>query len=394
MKQFKKPLAGLAIALLLAASLSPTAWADIKTYYNAALVAITGGSINGTTVGASTASTGAFTTLSSTSGLVLPTVENAITAHSGGGQGSAFALSATATFHRISTVAVSADSVVLPLATPGAWHYIYNAGANPTQVFGTSPDTINAVATGTGVQLSTLTGAVFYATATGGWTSTQTAFSGSGNGVRQTSPFFTTPTLGVAAGTSLTNTGTLTAGGTTLNVSPAAQFQVNGSSGAYFVRTNGIELYNTFAGDFYFGGIGAGSKGHMYANNADIFDFGATGIYNGTSGNLLVGIAAPTISSGFGSSPSIVSSNGSTTFRLNVGTGASATGGIVGLPTAATGWNCSIDVLNPTATNLLSKTVVTSSNTTTVTVSNELLSTGSATAWPASTVLMFNCFAY
>lgn len=46
---------------------------------------------------------------------------------------------------------------------------------------------------------------------------------------------------------------TLAAGGTTLNGSPAAKFQVNGSSGAFYVRDNGTEAYFTAASDNYFG---------------------------------------------------------------------------------------------------------------------------------------------
>lgn len=202
---------------------------------------------------------------------------------------------------------------------------------------------------------------------------------------------------GASIGATSQSTGafsTLAVGGTTLNSSPAAGFQYNGSAANFFVRTNGVEAYFTTTSDFYFGGIGAGSKMHLYANNADVMDFGSTGMSNGVSTNLLIGTAAPTISSGFGTSPSIVSSNGSTTFRLNVGTGGTATGGVVGLPTAAAGWNCNIDILNPTATNLLSKTVSTASTASTLTVANELMSTGAATAWPASTILILNCFAY
>lgn len=117
-------------------------------------------------------------------------------------------------------------------------------------------------------------------------------------------------------------------------------------------------------------------------------------IANNTSGNVLIGLAAPTISSGFGTSPSIASNNGPTTFRLNVGTGGTATGGVIGLPTATNGWNCQFSIFNPTATNLLSQNVMTASSTTTVTITNELTSTGIATAWPASTVLIGSCFSY
>lgn len=88
---------------------------------------------------------------------------------------------------------------------------------------------------------------------------------------------------------------------------------------------------------------------------------------------------APTISSGFGTSPSIVSSNGTSSFRVNVGTGGVATSGVVGLPAAATGWNCQVtDTTNNTVTR------ETANSTTTVTVT-------AAAAWAASDVLIFAC---
>lgn len=354
-------------------------------------VSITGGTIDGVAIGQTTQATGAFTTIA------FPIVENTITAHAGGGQGSATALSATATFHRITTVTTSADSVALPTASSGAFHCIRNdsSSGNSVQVFGASPDTINAVATGTGVALSNAVGVCFISTAANTWVTTApaTGYSGSGNGVRMTSPTLTSPTT---SGATVLGTGpsTVAVGTSTINSSPAAEFQVNGTSGAFFVRTNGTEVYYTVAGDFYFGGIGAGSKMHLYAANTDIVDIGATGIFNGVSTNLLIGTAAPTIGSGFGTSPSILSSNGSTTFRINVGTGGTATGGVISMPTAATGWNCTFGVLNPSSTNLASQNVMTASNTTTVTISNELTSTGIATAWPASTTILATCLAY
>ncbi len=133
----------------------------------------------------------------------------------------------------------------------------------------------------------------------------------------------------------------------------------------------------------------------LMSNGNDIIGVSGVGVINGVNSNrLLFGTAAPTISSGFGSSPAILSSNGATTFRINVGTGGTATGGVIGLPTATTGWNCMFSVLNPTATNVLSQNVQISSTTNTVTIQNDLSATGAATAWPASTTLIAQCVAY
>lgn len=82
-------------------------------------------------------------------------VENNITAHVGGTQAAALALNPLKTVHNVTTVATAADSVKLPLATgSGAQHLINNSGANSLKVFGSSTDTIDAVATATGVSIA------------------------------------------------------------------------------------------------------------------------------------------------------------------------------------------------------------------------------------------------
>ena len=109
-----------------------------------------------------------------------------------------------------------------------------------------------------------------------------------------------------------------------------------------------------------------------------------------TETNLLVSNAAPTISSGFGTSPSVTANNGTAAFRINVGTGATASSGVIGLPTATTGWNCWVQDFTTPATTF---TKVSASTTTTVTVTN-YNTTGVATAWAASDILQVSCFAY
>lgn len=97
---------------------------------------------------------------------------------------------------------------------------------------------------------------------------------------------------------------------------------------------------------------------------------------------ILVSATAPTISSGFGTSPSIVANNGTAAFTVNVGTGGVATSGVIGLPTATTGWNCFvIDRTNNTVTR----------ETATTTTSATLTA---AAAWAASDILQVSCFGY
>jgi hypothetical protein len=83
-------------------------------------------------------------------------VETGITAHAGGTQAAAFALSATKTVHNVTTVGTAADSVVLPASTGGGViHWVKNsAAANSLQLFGLSADTIDGVAAATGVAVA------------------------------------------------------------------------------------------------------------------------------------------------------------------------------------------------------------------------------------------------
>lgn len=94
-------------------------------------------------------------------------ITDSITAFSGGGQANATQL--TTPCNRVTTVGAGADSVKLPPATltPGLINsvggqiLVMNSGANSMQVYGTSPDKINDVATGTGVAVGAAKSAVF-----------------------------------------------------------------------------------------------------------------------------------------------------------------------------------------------------------------------------------------
>lgn len=104
---------------------------------------------------------------------------------------------------------------------------------------------------------------------------------------------------------------------------------------------------------------------------------------------------APTISSGFGTSPSVTGSNGASTFRINVGTGGVATTGTISMnETVATGWNCTVNDLTAAAAHVAYNTRQTASTTNTVVVENQTTSSGAAVAWAASDILALNCSAY
>ncbi len=144
------------------------------------------------------------TSLNLTGGvLTRGTTENALTAHAGGGQASALALSATSTYHRISTVATAGDSVRLPTSVAGQEHFLKNDGVASMQVYGASTDTVNGVATATGVPQAPGVGAWYVCTVAGNWLTSDNDRTGTGKVVRDTSPTLVTPTLGVATATTI-----------------------------------------------------------------------------------------------------------------------------------------------------------------------------------------------
>ena len=97
--------------------------------------------------------------------------EIGITAKSGGGQSGAYQLSAQQS--RVDTAAAPGDSVALPKITLGTdgsndpgqvgmVMFFRNNTSNAVQVFGVYPDTVNSVATGTGVSVPANKSAMFW----------------------------------------------------------------------------------------------------------------------------------------------------------------------------------------------------------------------------------------
>jgi len=136
---------------------------------NANAVAITGGTINGTTIGASTASTGAFTTLSanSTTGLSGTTTLSGTTAITG-----ALSISNLITAGEKTTVSATAatGTVQFDILTQGVLYYTTNASGNWTlNIRGDGSTTLNSImATGetrTITFLATQGGTAYYQSA-------------------------------------------------------------------------------------------------------------------------------------------------------------------------------------------------------------------------------------
>lgn len=115
----------------------------------------------------------------------------------------------------------------------------------------------------------------------------------------------------------------------------------------------------------------------------------ATG-YRMAGGALFASQTAPTISSGFGTSPSVAANNGTIDFTINVGTGGVATSGVIGLPaTASNGWMCGCEDITTFSTTVF-RTRMTAQSATSCTVGN-FNTAATAAAWVASDIL--HCWA-
>lgn len=112
------------------------------------------------------------------------------------------------------------------------------------------------------------------------------------------------------------------------------------------------------------------------------------------TGKLVLSDTAPTISSAFGTSPSISASNGASAFIVNVGGGGSATAGVIAMPTASTGWICAVNDITAAAAHVAYNTRQTASAAATVTIENQTTSTGAAVAWGANDLVRLACTAY
>jgi hypothetical protein len=126
-------------------------------------------------------------------------------------------------------------------------------------------------------------------------------------------------------------------------------------------------------------------------------------VLNGTSGvnvtsplkvggNLIVSTTAPTIASGFGTSPSIVANN-TAAFRVTVGSGGVSGTGVITMPAAPNGWICNVQNISRISGAPVI-TAQTGSSTTSVNVTQVNTSTGNFVYWVANDVLLFQCTAF
>ncbi len=214
-----------------------------------------------------------------------------------------------------------------------------------------------------------------------------------------------TPNIGCTSATTATG-GCVTAVGQIFSGAKTFDTSVTSPS---FISSSAATGYlsNTTSGNNAFGvavnggrhDFGAGASDYAASDGTTVTFAGpvtatttlATTVSLRVGTNLTFSATAPTISSGFGASPSITAGT-SASFRLNVGTGGSASSGVIGLPTAATGWNCRCeDITTRSATVFMCKQ--TAGATTSATVGN-FDSTAAAAAWVASDILAVTCVAY
>lgn len=90
-----------------------------------------------------------------------------VTAHSGGGKASATPVAAQMT--HVGTVAAAADSMLMFPALKDRVAFLRNSGAHALQLFGQGSDTINDVATATGISVANGTGIWLFCPVDGKW---------------------------------------------------------------------------------------------------------------------------------------------------------------------------------------------------------------------------------
>lgn len=164
------------------------------------------------------------------------TVEDSLTAHAGGTQAAALQLSATKSYHRVTVCATAADSVKFAASAAGVKHFIRNDGAAAMQVFGAATETINSVASATGVSQAAGTGVWYVCTTAGNWTTTSLI-----------DPTGTVSSVAVSGGTTglTTSGGPITSAGTiTLTGTLSA---ANGGTGVANNAASTITISGNFA---------------------------------------------------------------------------------------------------------------------------------------------------
>ena len=127
------------------------------------------------------------------------------------------------------------------------------------------------------------------------------------------------------------NPANVTITGGTINIA-------NSTTGSGIIGTNSSTGYGVSGTN---SGTGVGVFGSSVGGYGGQFDRLNTIHHYDLNGIILFSATAPTISSGFGTGPSITATNGTAAFNLTIGTGGTDSSGIINFPTGAfNGWNC------------------------------------------------------
>ena len=107
------------------------------------------------------------------------------------------------------------------------------------------------------------------------------------------------------------------------------------------------------------------------------------------NGKMIKSATNPTLGSGWGTSPSILAGNGTSNFRVNVGTGGTASAGTINFPTATAAWGCTMSYL----TGGRGIPVIAAYGATFINVTNTDQN-GTVLAWASGQVIFLMCEAY
>lgn len=149
------------------------------------------------------------------------------------------------------------------------------------------------------------------------------------------------------------------------------------------------------SGSVVSGTTGAINIGTTHSTRVNILNGSGGLCFNGTfldaAGCVIFSTSStvPTIASGFGTSPSIAARS-TLVFKIVIGSGGTASTGVITMLTANYGWVCTATNITNAATM---STVQTGSSTSSVTLTNYSRTTGTATPWNAGDVILISCFA-
>jgi len=144
---------------------------------------------------------------------------------------------------------------------------------------------------------------------------------------------------------------------------------------------NGLTLDGSII-NFYASGLPEASVSSTGFNSVNAYSL---------NGHILFSSTAPTIASGFNTSPYVQFNNGTAAFRVNTGSTGVTNQGIITLPSAPNLWNCTVSSDADPSTQY--RTVITAQDSTSVSVQRINISTGVAVAWSPFQPLDFICVA-